>query len=287
MLHEIAHVVGLNHVNEPTELMAATNSGQTRLRPAIARGLPGLARSPAPSWRSGRWLVDQTDRRLEELDDDRRLPWSYAGWSWWPGSIAVAGRCRRDDPRPVGFGSPPRAAPWSGCTSRQSPGRCRRGRAAGRVRPDVVDVADRCIAPRRAADIVARDQEVTEPAGRRAAIGNPWPPARRCPRGGEESASPRRGRRRGPDRGPGRPGLGQAVKCAGLWSSPHRASLVGHHQLDVDLLGPRSLWPVIRPIRVLATIWPRIARHPAPWRRRRAGRVPPARAPRSATGSNP
>jgi len=46
VLHEIAHVVGLNHVNEPTELMAATNSGQIDFGPGDREGLARLGSLP-------------------------------------------------------------------------------------------------------------------------------------------------------------------------------------------------------------------------------------------------
>lgn len=46
VLHEIAHVVGLNHVNEPTELMAATNNGQLDFGPGDREGLARLGSLP-------------------------------------------------------------------------------------------------------------------------------------------------------------------------------------------------------------------------------------------------
>ena len=46
VLHEIAHVVGLNHVNEPTELMAATNNGQIDFGPGDREGLARLGSLP-------------------------------------------------------------------------------------------------------------------------------------------------------------------------------------------------------------------------------------------------
>lgn len=46
VLHEIAHVVGLNHVNEPTELMAAANSGQIDFGPGDREGLARLGSLP-------------------------------------------------------------------------------------------------------------------------------------------------------------------------------------------------------------------------------------------------
>jgi hypothetical protein len=46
VLHEVAHVIGLNHVNEPTELMAATNSGQIDLGPGDREGLARLGSLP-------------------------------------------------------------------------------------------------------------------------------------------------------------------------------------------------------------------------------------------------
>lgn len=46
MLHEIAHVVGLSHVDEPTELMAATNSGQIDFGPGDREGLARLGSLP-------------------------------------------------------------------------------------------------------------------------------------------------------------------------------------------------------------------------------------------------
>ena len=46
MVHELAHVIGLNHVNEPTELMAATNNGQIELGPGDREGLARLGSLP-------------------------------------------------------------------------------------------------------------------------------------------------------------------------------------------------------------------------------------------------
>jgi len=46
VLHELAHVVGLYHVNEPMELMAATNSGQIDLGPGDREGLARLGSLP-------------------------------------------------------------------------------------------------------------------------------------------------------------------------------------------------------------------------------------------------
>lgn len=46
VLHEIAHVIGLDHVNEPTELMAATNNGQIELGPGDREGLARLGSLP-------------------------------------------------------------------------------------------------------------------------------------------------------------------------------------------------------------------------------------------------
>ncbi len=42
MLHEIAHVIGLDHVAEPTELMAVRNNGQVELGPGDRQGLAKL-----------------------------------------------------------------------------------------------------------------------------------------------------------------------------------------------------------------------------------------------------
>lgn len=46
VLHEIAHVVGLDHVDEPSELMAATNSGQIDFGPGDLEGLARLGSIP-------------------------------------------------------------------------------------------------------------------------------------------------------------------------------------------------------------------------------------------------
>lgn len=46
VLHEVAHVVGLNHVDEPTELMAAMNSGQIDFGPGDREGLARLGSLP-------------------------------------------------------------------------------------------------------------------------------------------------------------------------------------------------------------------------------------------------
>ena len=46
VLHEIAHIVGLDHVNEPTELMAARNSGQVELGPGDREDLARLGSLP-------------------------------------------------------------------------------------------------------------------------------------------------------------------------------------------------------------------------------------------------
>lgn len=46
VLHEIGHVVGLNHVDEPSELMAATNTGQIDLGPGDREGLARLGSLP-------------------------------------------------------------------------------------------------------------------------------------------------------------------------------------------------------------------------------------------------
>ncbi len=46
VLHEIAHVVGLGHVNEPTELMADTNNGQIDFGPGDREGLARLGSLP-------------------------------------------------------------------------------------------------------------------------------------------------------------------------------------------------------------------------------------------------
>ena len=40
--HELAHVMGLGHVGDPTELMAATNTGQTGFGPGDLEGLARL-----------------------------------------------------------------------------------------------------------------------------------------------------------------------------------------------------------------------------------------------------
>lgn len=46
VMHELAHVVGLNHVDEPSELMATTNSGQIDLGPGDREGLARLGTLP-------------------------------------------------------------------------------------------------------------------------------------------------------------------------------------------------------------------------------------------------
>ena len=46
VLHEIAHVVGLDHVSEPTELMAERNNGQVELGPGDREGLARLGSLP-------------------------------------------------------------------------------------------------------------------------------------------------------------------------------------------------------------------------------------------------
>jgi Matrixin len=46
VLHEIGHVVGLAHVNEPTELMAAANNGQIDFGPGDREGLARLGSLP-------------------------------------------------------------------------------------------------------------------------------------------------------------------------------------------------------------------------------------------------
>lgn len=46
VVHEIAHVVGLDHVNEPTELMAATNNGQIDFGPGDREGLARVGALP-------------------------------------------------------------------------------------------------------------------------------------------------------------------------------------------------------------------------------------------------
>lgn len=46
VLHEIAHVIGLDHVAEPTELMAARNNGQVELGPGDRQGLAKLGSLP-------------------------------------------------------------------------------------------------------------------------------------------------------------------------------------------------------------------------------------------------
>ena len=46
VLHEIGHVIGLDHVSEPTELMAARNNGQVELGPGALEGLAKLGSLP-------------------------------------------------------------------------------------------------------------------------------------------------------------------------------------------------------------------------------------------------
>lgn len=46
VLHEIAHVLGLGHVNEPTELMAEANGGQIDFGPGDLEGLARLGSVP-------------------------------------------------------------------------------------------------------------------------------------------------------------------------------------------------------------------------------------------------
>lgn len=46
VLHELSHVVGLDHVNEPTELMAGTNSGQIDFGPGDREGLARVGALP-------------------------------------------------------------------------------------------------------------------------------------------------------------------------------------------------------------------------------------------------
>ncbi len=46
VLHEIGHVVGLDHVSEPTELMAERNNGQVELGPGDREGLARLGSLP-------------------------------------------------------------------------------------------------------------------------------------------------------------------------------------------------------------------------------------------------
>ena len=46
VLHEVAHVVGLDHVSEPTELMAERNTGQVELGPGDREGLARLGSLP-------------------------------------------------------------------------------------------------------------------------------------------------------------------------------------------------------------------------------------------------
>lgn len=46
VMHEIGHVVGLDHVNEPTELMAGTNNGQIDFGPGDREGLARLGALP-------------------------------------------------------------------------------------------------------------------------------------------------------------------------------------------------------------------------------------------------
>ena len=46
VLHEVGHVVGLDHVSEPTELMAERNNGQVELGPGDREGLARLGSLP-------------------------------------------------------------------------------------------------------------------------------------------------------------------------------------------------------------------------------------------------
>lgn len=46
VLHEVGHVIGLDHVSEPTELMAARNNGQVELGPGDREGLARLGSLP-------------------------------------------------------------------------------------------------------------------------------------------------------------------------------------------------------------------------------------------------
>lgn len=46
VMHELGHVVGLDHVNEPTELMAGTNNGQIDFGPGDREGLARLGSLP-------------------------------------------------------------------------------------------------------------------------------------------------------------------------------------------------------------------------------------------------
>ena len=46
--HELGHVVGLDHVEDPAELMYASNSAARRLRPGRPRGAGAARLDPLP-----------------------------------------------------------------------------------------------------------------------------------------------------------------------------------------------------------------------------------------------
>ena len=46
IMHELGHLVGLDHVDDPTELMAPVNTGQYRFGPGDRQGLADLGSGP-------------------------------------------------------------------------------------------------------------------------------------------------------------------------------------------------------------------------------------------------
>ena len=138
-----------------------------------------------------------------------------------PSDVGVPGGCGDLHPcRTPGRGRlASRRLPWRSCRPRRGPGRSRRRSRRRRPPARVVGVADGRVAPRRAADLVARGRGTRGARRRRCGGGSPSPPGCRCG-AGVEAAQP--GARCPSGRSRGRGGVDRAVADdvgRGVWSS--------------------------------------------------------------------